>query len=651
VLPTVPVDLTIEGAEAKVKEYVYTELSAALDSHSEREERLAEWHRAYKAIPKHPKKNWPWKDASNVVVPLVAIAVDNVSARLQKSILGAVDPVEAHLHMKTPYQMSNGEELTDAHVREWCKHYFEASGARDQLRTVFFDMPLWGDAFIKPLWVEDENTYHAYGPMNDVVAVPVPGYKGVRWYTTAPQDVVWPTGFDSWYQLPWFGERLRLTWAEIIDMKKKGLFTLEDITPLKAHKKQREDKRQQVNKESEGLSADTQDVYEVWQLYMMLEIPQKAEDESDPVFEECIIMYSLDGDMLLRCIYNPYFGKARHFVKVPFLLQAHEVPAMGIAEQALPLQEEASTAHNQVIDAATAANAGIVVVSPETNVSPNEEIYPGKKIVTPNPTKDVAIYHISEPSPSLAGVEQQASTLVEKRTGVSIYNMGIESATVGSRATATGTTALIAEGNQRFWVSIDDMRHAIEELLYLTIAQEQQMRPDGYEWAPGKYIQFPPGDPRLTLGLKLTITSESVNRDLEIQNLQLLMQVLNDYYMRLMQLGGMVLNPQFPPPQKMLAMQVMTSAGIIIKKFVERFEIEQIDAVVPTVMQALATMSQTMMGGAGGPGAMAGPPPGGAPGAAPGIGGGPGGLIPSPGTLGGPMGGPTGPGGGPPRVQ
>lgn len=629
-LETTPIPLD-EAGEAAVKQYIRTELDNALAAHEEREQKLAEFLRAYKAIPRVPVKNFPWKNASNVVVPLVAIAVDNVSARLQRAMLAAKDPVEAHVTTTTPFQMANGQPLDDNAVREWAKHFLESSGAREQLRAVFFDMPLWGDAFVKPLWVEEEETYHAYGPANDVVQVPVPGYKGVKWFVTAPADVIWPTGFDSWSQLPWFGERLRWTWVEIMDMFKKGMFTKPDITGLKSYKKTREDKRQQEVREAEGLIVDSQDLYEVYQFFIKLEIPPKEGSEDEPTYEEAIIIYSRDADMLLRAVYNPYFGKARHFVKIPYLLQAHEVPAIGVAEQALPLQEEASTAHNQVIDAATAANAGIIAVSPETNIAGNEEIYPGKKIVTPNPSKDIAIYHLSDPSRALSSVEQQASMLVEKRTGVSIYNMGIESATVGSRATATGTTALISEGNQRFWVSIDDMRHAIEELLYLTIQQFQQMLPEGYEWAPGKYIQFPPGDPRLTVGLKLTLTSESVNRDLEIQNLQLLMTVLNDYYQKLMQAGAVILNPQFPPPQKALAIEVMNASGIIIKKFVERFDIENIDAVVPTILQAMQAMSQVMTGGMNGAPGMVGTTGGGAPGGPAALPGGPGGpTLPAP---------------------
>lgn len=597
----IPLELDAEQ-EAALVAHLHKELGAALDSHGAREQFLAELLRAYKAKPRVEKKSFPWDGASNVVVPYVAISTDAVAARLQRAVLGAKDPVEVHLPGTEPFVKADGNPLTDKDVRDWIKHFLETSGSKDKLRTIFFDVAHNGDGFVKPIWVEESETYHGYDDAGNVVESPVSGYTGVRWHVPAAADIVTPVGFDDWAQLPWFANRLRLSWAELKLAEQQGLFT--DVDAIKATGAHRDDTRHEVLKESQRLRDDTVDLYELYEIHGLFEIAApKGAENAVPTFHEVILVYSHKARRLLRKIYNPFFGRARHFVKIPYLVQAHQLYAMGVAEMALPFQEEASTAHNQVIDAATAANAGIIVTAPGTNFGRNEEIYPGKHIVAENPKNDINVVHLSEPSGHLSNVEERAAFLMEKRTGVSVYNLGMESATVGSRATATGTTALINEGNIRFWVSIDDMRRAIEELLYLTIAQEQQYRPQGYSWAPGRYIQFPPGDPRVTLGLSLKLSSESVNRDLEVQQLQVLIQVLNDYYMRVNQAAAVLFNPMFPPQQKMVIMQVMNAASVIIRKFVERFDIENLDEVVPTVMSALQSIGQ-MMGGMGGPGQM-----------------------------------------------
>jgi hypothetical protein len=613
-----------DGQLSQLLSVLKRELGTATLNHAKREKWLAKLLKAYKAQPEFEVKNFPWPGASNVVIPVVAISVDTVAARLQKAVLGAKDPVEAHIGTSSPFvmtippdptalpnspaSMQRQEPIDDKLVRDWAAWFLRESGGRDKLRTVFIDMPLYGDAFVSPLWVEETKIYHAYNASGEVVQQDVPGYEGVKWNDAAAADVVKPTGFDEWDQLPWFALRLRYSKADLADLVEKDVFKQEDVDRLRP--KQREDPRRKVEKKAEHVGEDTNEIYELYEVRGKWEIP--STENTKAVWDEVVLTYSLDYNVLMRAIYNPYFGKARHFVKIPFLVQPHEIDGLGVAEMSLPFQEEASTSHNQVIDAATAANAGITVVSTNVNLGPNEEIHPGKTITTDgNPKDDLAIYHLSEPSAALGGVEEKAFFMNEKRTGVSVYNMGMESPTVGSRATATGTTALINEGNQRFWVSIDDMRRAIEELLYLTIQQEQQMRPEGYYFEKGRYIQFPPGDPRQSIGLRLSLTSESVNRDIEVQQMQMLISVLNDYYMRLNQAMMIIVNPQFPPQVKLIATQTMMASAKIMKKFVERFDVENLDEVVPTVLAALQQLAEAMQGQANGPGQMAPSPPSG----------------------------------------
>jgi hypothetical protein len=308
---------------------------------------------------------------------------------------------------------------------------------------------------------------------------------------------------------------------------------------------------------------------------------------------------------------------------------------MGVAEQVLQFQEIASTAYNQVVDAATAANAGIVVTDPESSLARDAEIHPGKIVISEQPDK-TRILHLSEPSIALQHVVEFAGRMQQVRSAVSDYNLGLESDVVGSRATATGTTALIGQGNMRFNVSINEMRAQIEELLYLTIQQEQQFRPEGTLLPDGSTIVWPKEDPRLAIGLSIKLTSEQINRETEIQSFQLLFQMLNEYYMRFMQAVGLVMNPAFPPGLKMAAITVMNASMSIVKRMVERFNIENVDEVVPSIMSTMQQMMTTLGGlngvgtpGQGGPGGPAGIPPGGAPGGQPQVGSG-GGQPPAP---------------------
>ena len=621
-------------------------LRPAIEVQEQRRQQLAELRRAYKAIPEHKRKTFPWDGASNMVVPHVGTAVDAIVARLMGAILQAKDFCEVKIIDPTWEQLEQP-------IQRWVNTFISGSGAFDRIRSFLFDAALNGDAFVEPQWVEETRTYHHYSPTSGaIVQTDLPSYSGVKWNVTIADDVIAPQGYDDWDELPWFATVLRYTWDELQGLSEAGLFN--DVEKLKDHSKERDDPRYRVTQEAQHATGGVEKTYECYQIHGRWPIPSTpseareewntdekaqsstAEPPEGAEYQEVILVYHMPTQTLLRAIYNPYFGFTRHFVRVPFLIQPHELYGMGVAEQVLPFQDEATALHNQVVDSGTAANAGMIVTTPDSNIARDQRIFPGRIIISDKPN-DIKILRLSEPSHSLSSMEQLSGRYQQVRSGVSDYNLGNESSVAPSRATATGTTALIQQGNIRFNVSIEDVRKAIEELLYLTIQQEQQFRPEGTPVGDGTVITWPEGDPRTAIGLKITLTSEVINRETEIQSFQILFQILTQYYERFMQSTAMVMNPQFPPQLKIAAIQVMNATHNIIKRLVERFDIENVDEVVPNIVASM----QAMVGGLNGlgtpgqnVGGPAGPPQGnagaGPPGTAPqnGAGGFPGGAPP-----------------------
>lgn len=617
-----PVDLVLTPEqEEKLTRQIREELDAAIEVHRLREQRYADYLRAYKARPEHAQKDFPWKGASNLVIPIVGITVDNIVARLMRSFFGMPVPIECEI--KEPQA-----EDFEKDFRDWAQMFLDKSGARDVLRSCFHDMALDGTVFVKTIWDSKTRTVHAYGADGgEVTATDVVDYEGPMWSVIPACDLIYPDGYEEWSRLPWIAHRIRFSWSELVDLKDKGYKNIDD--DLRNRKSADEDAVNRARRETSGLGGiskpSTYEMYEVWGKFEVPVAGQTGEeDEADEalMFQEIIVTYSYEDNRLHRAIYNPFFGRARHIVRIPFLHQPHEIVGMGAAEQVLQFQQEASTAHNQTIDAATAAIAGIVVTKPSANVKSGMEVYPGKVLELDDPQNDINVIHLSMGNSSLPNAEQAAAFWAEKRSGVNSYSMGVESQVAGSRATATGTTALISEGNQRFWVSIDDMRNAIVDLLYLTLQMIQQYSPEGAQISQSRILQVPQGDIRTMFGFRLQVSSEKVNKDLEIQSFQMLIQILNEYYSRVMQAAAIIMNPAFPPGQKLIIIQVMHSSMLLTKRLVERFEIENIDELVPGLDQALQ-----MIGGLLGPAAMAQPsgggpaalPPGPAGGPAPGI--------------------------------
>lgn len=582
-LPTTKIELS-EEQEKALEAQIHSAISHAVPIYEQREKFLATLLHAYKKKPEHDKKDFPWPNASNVVVPLVQITVDAIVARLMKSVFATKSKFEVTIKSKA-------WEAKEKDIRDWCEFFFSTSGSRNKLRSIFHDLALNGEAIVKPMWVKKTRVVHQYeADLATVRETEVVDYEGPIWHSPAPADILCPPGFDEFDELPWVAERLRYTYGKLLQIAEQQGY--ENVDKLKEFTQARKDPRYQAAATAQKLHGEVNSpdwpitLYEIWGYF---EIPYQDQGIEKPATKWCevILTYCLEARMFVKKIYNPFFGRARYLRKIPYLVQAHEVHGMGAAEQALQGQIEASTIHNQVIDAATAANGGITVVSPESNLSPNERVFPGKTIVDPNPDK-VRILHLAEASRTLQNMEPSVIRMTETSTGVSAYHLGMESAIVGSQATATGTTALINEGNTRFWVSIDDMRDAIADVLYLTIQLVQQMAPQGVKIADDRIIQFPQGDVRTAIGLTINMASEALNRDVELQNLQVLMAVLNEYYARLMNASAMIMNPNFPQEQKVVAIQIMSSAHDIVRRFVERFDIENTDTIVPNLITIIS---------------------------------------------------------------
>jgi hypothetical protein len=623
------IELT-ESQREMLQEYIHEELSLALSVHKIREERYAEFYRLYKSRPEQDQKDFPWPGAANVVVPLVSIGVDSIAARLQRAIFGVENIVEVKIKNK---EMENLEKP----LREYFDNYLRTVTAAE-LRTVFVDMPVYGFAIVKCRWEKKTRTYHKYDANGNVVEQEVVDFENVRWHIIHPNDCIYPDGFELWKDLPWVAHRVRYTEAELQDLVEDNFITEESFEKLKNTQKGRTDKafKAQAYEKKEPQPSRSR-FFELYEIHGRFKVPSEG-DKNKVRWEECIILYSHDLELMVKEIYNPYFGKARHFQQLPYLVQPHELESQGVAEQAGMFQESASTCFNQMLDAGTVGNAGLIVTTPGANFEGGPEIYPGKRIRTEDPSKDVRVVFLGQANQAMGAGVQQSTQFAEKRTGVGAYQLGQESPIVGSQATATGTTALISEGNTRFWVSIDDMRLAIEELLYLTLSQVQQFAREGLKLPSGEMLKLPQGDLRQLLGLRLAITSETLNKELELRNVQMLVQMLNEYYQRIMEAAAVLQNPQFPPLQKAVIIQVMNSAHDLMRRLVERFDMENSDIIVPNLMQTLA---QTM-GVLGGQTGMAAGPQGMAPGipggGAPQLPGQNGGML-GPGTAPQPMGG------------
>ena len=77
-----------EDVIEEVTNYITSEITKVVADRADMTEKLVAYEKAYEAIPATETKTFPWKNASNVIVPVTAIHTNNMVARIINAIFG-----------------------------------------------------------------------------------------------------------------------------------------------------------------------------------------------------------------------------------------------------------------------------------------------------------------------------------------------------------------------------------------------------------------------------------------------------------------------------------------------------------------------------------------------------------------------------------
>src|SRR5262245_16781593 len=89
--PGASVSLT-ETEKTRLIDYLDLEYREARLEHEGLESQVDEWNKAYLGEPLAKRKDFPWENACNVVIPLIGIHTDSIVARIVNTIF-AVEPL------------------------------------------------------------------------------------------------------------------------------------------------------------------------------------------------------------------------------------------------------------------------------------------------------------------------------------------------------------------------------------------------------------------------------------------------------------------------------------------------------------------------------------------------------------------------------
>jgi len=211
-----------------------------------------------------------------------------------------------------------------------------------------------------------------------------------------------------------------------------------------------------------------------------------------------------------------------------------------------------------------------------SNITSKTEIYPGKFFALTDPEKDLMVMAMGQAFQLNPAFMRMIWELGERRAGVSDYALGRESAQ-SRRPTATGTLALIQEGQRRFDLTIRDIRYAFDDfgMFYLTMMHERLPAKLAYmvlgkegRWVQ-EFLDVPGVPPYHALAVRCSLSNVATNKEIEKATAMQTFGLLAQYYDRIMQLVMLRENPQVSENVKQVTDRIMEASAEKVKQVLE----------------------------------------------------------------------------------
>ncbi len=602
----VQVQLDDEGHK-RLSEWLQNEIEISKREKETLTSNLAEWERLYEARPKVPRKTIPWDGASNLVVPVIATAVDAVLARLIDAIFGAdklwnlkqrsakwtdlVQPMEVWLDWVQQNVMQ---------MYQVCQRWLLSCA---KFGTGVLKLP-WERTLRNIVYADGQG-----GTQSDIVVThdgPLPKAVALSDFFTS-SDI---TGAMDIQQCEWVAERGVMTYKMLKEKEASGTFF--DVDSILGEKRTQplDDVETEIST-NVGIEISEYKDWEIWEVYCsyILDVPEPSQGgdiSTGAIPAELIVTIEPTSGHILRAVYNFYRHQERPFHVIRWMPREKSFYGIGLCQMLADIQEEVTTIHNQRLDNATLSNTKIFKKVKGANLGPLD-VYPGAFLEVDN-VEDIEEFDLGTEHSTLLPEELHSVSIGEKRSGVSDYTVGRESAAIGSNATATSTIALIREGNKRFRMSIKDVREALNKIAHQVIMLYQQFAPEGevmYEIFDdeekalvAQYFNLPFEYTKTHVYIDTPALSESNNQEIERQTYMTLLEVIEKFYMGIGNAVMVMSNPmvaQYPAVQQVAAQGIQAATGIL-ERLLESFEIRDTKRFVPDVDALLqaAVMSQQM---------------------------------------------------------
>jgi len=598
-------------------DYVRTEITQALNDRQRLEEVWAKYELAYKVEPEKQTKDFPFKGAANLVLPVIATDVDTVYSRLMGTLFAQENiwTCRALNSAMVPFAPRLQEFL------QWAQN--NELGVYDAVADWLLEVTKLGTGILKQRYTRQTRKVYQwretdYGITQQHIMLMTKNNPVLQ--HVALVDFLVPATATTITDAPWCAERLNLTWGQLQERIRAGIYQGgQNIANWWA--RDRGSKLDQIKQAMDRFEPAYGDKFEVWECWLDYDIHGGG--------QPCAIVFTihLPTMTVLRVDYNPFFNQEKPYSTARYLRQNKRFYGIGLAEMLFQFQEEISAMHNQRLDNATLANSSMFKARKNIGIKQNEPVIPGRWFLLDN-LDDVQPMVMGQRYDSTVPYENMTLSYAGRRTGVNDYIMGNNEPNVGYAALGTNVMQH-KEAGKRFDQVLRECRICMGESGTRIAELYQQFDQHGKEYlAMGaedgelvhQILQFPLELIRNGVSIELTATSATANKEIEVRTNTLVMQMLMQFYQQIMQALSYVVNPQIPPPIQQAAAQMVRGGTVMMRRLLDNYGVQDIDNLVPALEDATASAGQQLNSllslasgvqrGMAGPNGISGLPPG-----------------------------------------
>jgi len=408
---------------------------------------------------KEDPASFPWDNASNIVLPLTTITVDNLEPRLVSGLIGRKPYVRLVLEgdKQQPDDVQTIEDSFNAELEHVVK-------IEDHARTTVHKLCLEGTVFpiadydtddvIRRDFVFDQNGQVVINPETGTAQTQdrtVNEFEGGKIDYAEFTDIFVPDNADEWESTPVI-HLVRPTYAELMRLRsRKGYMNIGKWLVKEAGDSNLTDEQQTPSQGIEDVKVTGKKTIECIQCclsYIYQEEDQEEEEIEDFKEERIVALIALEKKILLRlCLLRELNFKNEHRIKrIRLFPEKKRAYGTSVYGKMKSIQNGASGTFNRVMNNADVTMVPWFIYSDKAGLPSDIIIKPGVGVKVDDPSQVVFPKFNLDPKGFIEFINLWIA-LWERLVSIGDMQVGRLSEQRGKDVTATEVMAVIQEGN------------------------------------------------------------------------------------------------------------------------------------------------------------------------------------------------------------